>query len=136
MKMTVKMTSKGNRKYSVDFSEGKHGKKTDASFAASCDVNNIVRHYEMTGIDPYVDRKLTQRFGDASPLSYEDAMRHVSEINSAFADLPARERAKHWNDPAAWLEYLSKPNVPSEASASAKPPPEDSTDAKPVEKVQ
>lgn len=130
------MTTKRSRKYAVDFSEDKHGKKTDESFASSCDVNNIIRHYEITGVDPHQDRKNNQHFGYATVVSYQDAMRQVSEIKSAFAWLPARERAKYKNDPSTWLQHSLEPEAPPEPSRSAKPPPEDSTDAKPVEKVQ
>ncbi len=121
--------TKQQRKYSQDFSGVS---KTDRSFRAGCDVNNIVAHYQATGIDPYADRIPTQRFGHASSQSYEEAMRNVAEINSAFAELPSAERSLHYNDPARWIDHLNTPpaDLPAEpplASPDAAQPPSEPT---------
>jgi len=47
-----------------------------------------------------------ERFGDATTTSYEEAQRHVAEINSAFELLPSGERAEYKNDPSIWVETL------------------------------
>ena len=123
------MTTKRKRKYAQDFSGGS---LTDQSFAASCNVNNIVRHYEKTGIDPYSDRLQNQIFGVATSTSYEEAMRHAAEVNSAFALLPSAERAKHDNNPQQWLDHAVEPEAvyePPEPSNDppAKPAPQDAS---------
>jgi len=92
------------RPFSVDLSQGG---KTQQHFKDSCDVNNIIAHFRHTGIDPYAERLKTQTFGYATSQSFSDAMRNIAEINSAFAELPATERAEHQNDPANWLETLA-----------------------------
>ena len=129
--MNKKSTQKppAKRPFSQDFSGVG---RTDKSFAPSCDVNNIVRHYEKTGIDPYMDRKLAAQFGEVDPLSYEEAMFRVAEVKSAFALLPSQERAKHSNDPKTWLESLhtlTAPTEPQEVSplTPEDPAPQDST---------
>lgn len=126
------------RPYSQDFSGVG---KTDKSFAPSCDVNNIVRHYEQTGIDPYIDRQKLARFDAVPPLTYEEAMFKVAEVKSAFALLPSQERAKHANDPTRWLEHLQAENGPQNDSESPitpleDPAPQDSSEVKSEEKVQ
>lgn len=84
-KGTTMATTKRQRKYSQDFS----GKSlTDQSFAPSCDVNAIVRHYEATGLDPHADRISLARYGEASTLTYEDAMRNAAELASFQAENP------------------------------------------------
>lgn len=110
------------RKYAQDFSEAKHGRITDSSFAPACDVNNIVRHYEKTGVDPYADRRGTALYEPASTMSFEDAMRNKAALDSAFEEQPAHVRAAHANS-FAWLDHLSQPKPRQEApNASVQTP--------------
>lgn len=92
------------RKYSQDFSGNS---LTDQSFATACDVNAIVRHYETTGIDPYQDRLKNQKFGVATVLSYEDAMRHKAELDSYTAENP------NWQEEALQAAEAVKSADPS-----------------------
>ena len=110
------------RPYSQDFSGNS---KTDTSFGPACDVNNIVRHYENTGIDPFITRKQQERFAPASVMTFEEAMRQKAELDSAFLDLPASVRAQHANDPLTWLEYTQNPPAPEEPLEAALSPPAD-----------
>lgn len=114
-------TSKRKRKYSQDFSGGS---LTDTSFAAACDVNNIVNHYQQTGIDPYVDRLKNQRFGDVHTLTYEDAMRHKAEIDSYLVENP--DFIENRSAAQAESEAAQAPQITPEAPASppAKPAPQ------------
>lgn len=121
------------RKYSQDFSEATCGRITDSSYAAAADINNIVRHYEETGIDPFVERKALAQSGEALTTSYEDAMRHKAELDSAFENLTPQERAEHDNSPMAWYQYLGREQASQALSdvpdVTPDPPPEDSTEA-------
>ncbi len=114
------MTKQKRRRFSQDFSKGG---RTDASFAPACDVNSIVKHYQETGIDPYQDRIKLKRYAHASSQSYEEAMRATAEIDSAFAQLPAPVRAQHANNPSAWLESLTTPELPPEPEVAPDLPP-------------
>lgn len=127
-------TSKRKRKYSQDFSGNS---RTDESFAASCDVNNIVRHYQTTGIDPYQDRIKTARYEEASTMSYEDAMRNKAELDSYIAENP------NWQEIAS--EPGDDPIVPTPAELRPKADdvvdveptaPQDASQAKTEAKVQ
>lgn len=128
-------------RFAQDFSMEKHGRKTDSSFAAACDVNAIVKHYSKTGVDQYADRIPQARYEEASTQTYDEAMRIVAELDSAFNEQPDSVRSQHPNS-AAWLEYLGTvgeaPPEASEASETppAEPAPQDSSDDNSEEKVQ
>lgn len=99
------------RPHAVDFSEAKHGRITDSSFAPSCDVNNIIRHYQTTGVDPYEDRRQRQLFGEAGTLSFDEAMRINAELNSKFAELPHADQVRHDYNPLAWIESFRNAQI-------------------------
>jgi len=96
------------RKFSQDFS----GESlTQQGFKDSCDINNIVRHYEASGFDPYESRKQQIRFGHATSKTFSEAMQTVAEIQSAFSALPADTRQSFQNDPQAWIDSYRIPEV-------------------------
>lgn len=113
------------RKYSQDFSGDS---LTQQGFKDSCDVNNIVRHYESTGFDPYESRKQQIRFGHATSKTFSEAMQQVAEVQSAFAALPATVRHSFQNDPQQWIDHLSIPEpTPAQenpVTGSTEPPAE------------
>lgn len=128
-------------RYSQDFSMEKHGRKTDSSFAASCDVNAIVKHYSKTGIDQYADRIPQARYEEASTKTFDEAMRITAELDSAFNEQPDSVRSQHANS-AAWLEYLGTVSEPvTDAPEAPDPPPaepapQDATEDNSEAKVQ
>lgn len=117
------------RPFAQDFSQGG---RTQQHFKDSCDVNNIVAQYAVTGMDPYADRLVKQEFGYATSQSFEEAMRNTAEIRSAFAELPAEDRQGFGNDPGAWLDSILTPtqDPPAEPSSegSQEPSPDPSSD--------
>lgn len=116
------------RKYSQDFSGDS---VVQQHFKESTDINAIIRQHQMTGIDPYEHRKNPQ-FGYATSQTYYDACRNTAEIQSAFMELPSKERASHLNDPGRWLlsmqtppqdpDEIVAPAASEEPSATAVPP--------------
>jgi len=108
----------GKRPFAQDFSGNS---RTDSSFAPSCDVNNIVKHYAKQHIsfgspeDPNLSRIQHGDQGEAATLSYASAMRAKAEIDSAFALLPLQEREKYANSSSQWFEDLSTPKPLTEA---------------------
>lgn len=88
---------------------------THQSFKDECDINNIIRTWERTGLDPSRADK-TPRYGDFSDMSdYHEALNLVSDVNNAFADLPADLREKFANDPAELLAFVNNPDNEEEA---------------------
>ena len=122
-------TVNAKRPFAQDFSGES---KTQQHFKDSCDVNNIVAHYQQTGVDPYADRRASQQFGFATSETYESAMRNVAEVNSAFAALPSEERALHLHDPARWLSAQASPEVEDPENSPPEPPQEPTPDPVPV----
>lgn len=88
---------------------------TKQSFKAECDVNNIVRRYQQTGVVTHVNRG-QPKFGDFSNLgTYHEALLQVTHAQQAFMDLPAVVRDRFGNDPGALLEFLDDPANDREA---------------------
>lgn len=120
-------TSKRTRKYSQDFSGNS---LTDQSFTPSCDVNNIVAHYDKTGIDEHAARKNQESFADATTQTFDEAMRNHAETKSAIAE--------RGNDPANWPNLIHEPEPeitapePSQ-DAPIDPPPEDTSGGQKVD---
>ncbi len=106
---------------------------TDESFAPGCDVNNIVRHYETTGLDPYAERKKQERFDEASALSYEDAMRNKAAYDSYVAENPnwqesAAAALKEANSRDPSVPPAETAATPLDASGVAQTAPQDASD--------
>lgn len=123
-----------NRPYSQDFSGPS---MTDTSFGPACDINTIVKHYAIDGLDPNPERKKLERFGEATTLTYAEAMRQKAEIDSAFENLPDSERAQHNNSVEAWLRHVPE-TTELEGSPEPAPetPPEGATEPKSEAKVE
>lgn len=121
-------TSKRKRKYSQDFSGMS---LTDQSFAPSCDVNAIVRHYETTGVDPHAHRIAQARYGEATTLTYEDAMRNAAELASFQAENPDWQESASEDAQATISEEALSPAeqeaLASGASGAAKLAPQDAS---------
>lgn len=119
MKDLPKKKKPARRRFSQDFSGNS---LTDQSFTASCDVNNIVRHYADSAIvmqspdDPLASRVQKGDQGTAATQSYSEALAQKRELDSYFLE----------NDPPAAPETPEEPPQPP----PAEPPPEASTDDK------
>jgi len=84
--------------------------KTEQSHQKECDIRNIVRRYAKMGVplnqmpDPATYRDLTER------PDYLSANIIVAKANAAFADLPARIRARFQNEPGVFMEFMADPS--------------------------
>jgi len=83
--------------------------ETQQHFRDSTDVNNIVRQFHSTGVDPYLSRKAQAKFGEATTTSFTEAMYNVAHIQSVFNELPSQTRAAFNNDPAQMLAGYTDP---------------------------
>lgn len=81
--------------------------KTKQSFKDECDINVIMRRYEATGILPGMERAVGARYIDCTGADFQEAQLIVAAGKSAFAELPARIRARFANDPAKLMEFLA-----------------------------
>ena len=82
---------------------------TKQSMAAECDINNIMRKYEKTGILNHA-RTVEGRYGDfmAAP-ELQEAMNQVRLAEEMFMTLPSAVRKRFDNDAAGFLEFAQNP---------------------------
>lgn len=84
---------------------------TKQSFKDECDINNIVKRFEATGIVDHLNLKAAEGVYQDLPDPIDlqgalDVSRHASE---AFAALPAVLRAHFDNDPVKFLDAVAYP---------------------------
>lgn len=83
---------------------------TKQSFKDECDINNVMKRFERTGVLEHVN-KYQPQWGDYTntPSSYQEALHQVAAANEMFLSLPARLRAKFDNDPGAYIAFVEDP---------------------------
>lgn len=87
---------------------------TQQHFKDECDINNILRQFNITGMLP--QSPLSPRYGDFSGIGdYHTALNRVYAAQDEFEALPAQIRARFDNDPANLIEFLDNPENRSEA---------------------
>lgn len=81
---------------------------TRQSEAESCDINQIMKRFEKTGVLPVDTREAV--FTDVSEIgSFREALDVVARATEGFMALPAHVRAEFGNDPVAFVDYCSDP---------------------------
>jgi len=79
---------------------------TKQSFRDECDINNILRKFNVTGELPV--GSFQPQYGDFSGITdYQSALNAVMAAQDSFLALPAKVRAKFDNDPALFVEFAS-----------------------------
>lgn len=82
---------------------------TKQEFKAECDIHNILRQYQRTGIITHV-QNARPTYGDLpDPMDYQQALHIQMEAQEAFAGLPSKVREHFNNDPAELLAALGDP---------------------------
>lgn len=90
------------RKVSMRFAE--NSGRTQQHFKDECDVNNIMKKYEKTGVLPQLQG--TGLYGDYSdPVDFQEALNTVNQATEQFENLPAKVRERFDNDPRKFLEF-------------------------------
>lgn len=80
--------------------------RTKQSFRDECDINNILRQFNVTGQLPI--GSVQPQYGDFSGITdYQSALNAVMAAQDSFLALPAKLRAKFDNDPALFVEFAS-----------------------------
>lgn len=82
--------------------------RTDQSQAEECDVNNILKKFQRTGVLPGVNVKSV--FADVSEsIDYHTAMNTLRQAEEQFMSLNAQTRKRFNNDPAEFMEFVHGP---------------------------
>lgn len=81
---------------------------TKQSFAAACDINNIMRKYQRTGAVDHV-KQYGAQYMDVDPITYHEAQNALLMADSMFRDLPSSLRSRFNNRPAEFLAFVQNP---------------------------
>lgn len=102
------MFYKEHKRVSIDFTDTHSLAKQ--SFAAECDINNILKKFEKTGMIEHV-KEHHGHYGDfIGAPDYLTAMNAIVEAQEAFDSLPAKVRKRFANDPKEFLEFVQDPD--------------------------
>lgn len=82
---------------------------TKQSHKDECDIHNILRSYQQTGVIQHINDR-SPIFDDLpSDLDYQASMNLMLDAQAAFAALPAKVRDHYHNDPARFLAAFQDP---------------------------
>lgn len=88
--------------------------KTKQSFAAECDINEVVRRFNITGQIPENVRMPTYADFD-EVYDFKSALEACQEARESFMMMPAQLRARFHNDPQEFVEFCSQEENHAEA---------------------
>ncbi len=91
--------------------------RTKQSFRDECNLNNIMRKYNKTGvISPDILNQRQAVFADVSEIGdFQHCKQTVIDADAAFLTLPAALRARFKNDPGQLLDFCADPGNREEA---------------------
>ncbi len=78
---------------------------TEQSHKKECDINQIMKKFQKTGVLDHV-KKHGGEYADIPSQDYREAMEIITTADSMFEELPSEARAKFDNDPVKFLEYV------------------------------
>lgn len=95
----------------VDDEESPRFGRTQQNFKEQCDVNEIMKRFERTGVLDHLN-EYQGNYGDfiEVPQSFHEAVNQVLSAQDMFMTIPARIRAEFNNDPGVFIEFVSDPN--------------------------
>lgn len=93
---------------------GKNIYTTQQHHVNECDVNQIIKKYDRTGLIIHVS-KMEGRYGDVSGIEFKNAMDLVSGSFTMFEALPSDIRKRFKNDPMNFYEFMDNPDNREEA---------------------
>lgn len=100
----------------IDPETGEPITMTKQDQAAACDINNIVKKYQRTGLIDHL-AEYAPHYGDATQVEYLDAFNLLQRTDTAFDSLPSSVRARFDNDPASWLLAIEGAETPEQVKA-------------------
>lgn len=88
--------------------------RTKQSFKEECDINNIMKKFEKTGVVSHV-KQYGGSYGDISDaMDYKESVELVIKAQDMFMTLPAKLRSRFGNNPAEFLDFVSDPSKKAE----------------------
>lgn len=83
--------------------------RTRQEFADECDINNILRGYEKTGVISHIDPREPVYLDTTDVVDLQSAIEIVRVAEAAFMSLPAAVRREFDNDAVKWADFASDP---------------------------
>ena len=87
---------------------------TEQSHKKECDVNEIIKKYDRTGLINHV-AKFEAKFGDLRGVDFKNAMDLVTRSQAMFDGLPSEIRSRFNNSPQFLLQFMEDPKNRPEA---------------------
>ena len=107
--MNYDFDEKGEILYDDNDCPRERASKTEQHHKSLCDINNIIKQYDKTGLITHVNKAIAQ-YGDFTEVNeYQESLNLVMEAQEAFNALPAAIRARFENDPGQFLEFATNP---------------------------
>lgn len=79
---------------------------TQQQFSAECDINNIMKKYDNTGLITHLAKRPAM-YGDFSQITdYQEMLETIRYADEAFMTLSAEARQRFENDPQKLLNFL------------------------------
>lgn len=82
---------------------------TIQSAKAECDINNVIKKYDKTGLITHV-QKSAAAYGDFSEINeYQESLNIVKNAQKSFSEIPAAIRSQFANNPGQFYEFVTDP---------------------------
>lgn len=83
---------------------------TEQSHKESCDIHNIMRKYEKTGIVNHLAQFKGQYMDMSNSVEFHQAQLIVAEANSMWETVPSKIRAVFDNNPGKFVDFMQSEN--------------------------
>lgn len=87
---------------------------TKQSHKDECDIHNILRQYQRTGMITHIQARQGQFLDLPSDIDFQTSLQLIKQAEDAFAALPAKVRDRFHNDPERFLSAFYDPQLREE----------------------
>jgi phage internal scaffolding protein len=108
MSESVKIRSAFDRER-VGFSTGKKSRVIQSA-KDECDINNILKKYQKTGLIKHVNDRRPQYVDLPGPVDFQESLNIVKSAMELFESLPSSIRSRFENDPVQYLDFVQNPD--------------------------
>lgn len=113
MATTIRKPYAARTRCSIDFIDPETGEqaigRTKQAHASMCDVNNIIKQYDKTGLFAHVNNAVAE-YGDYTEVNeFAESLNRVIQAQDAFDQLPSLVRKRFGNDAGEFFEFATNP---------------------------
>ena len=88
---------------------GKIQYRTEQHHKMECDINNIIKKYDRTGLITHIS-KIEAKFGDFTGEEFQTMQNIVAGAKTMFNELPVEIRKEFDNDPQKLISFMENPD--------------------------